>query len=195
MILEKASGKARHSAEVRLDRLSAANRDEKFARRLGTIGRRPSSHLMRLIAIQKWALVLGVLLLGVDAAGAQMVIDPDRAPHALPDRPHPTLPDFSMQQRASIYRSVVASTREHHTVPVPSDRQIVVGTVLLDPAQLEPAPEDVRTQIPASSNYKYAVWKAKCCWSSRISKRWLISSATLSCGTTINSDDQAARHS
>jgi hypothetical protein len=113
---------------------------------------------MRPIAIKKLTLVLGALLLGADAACAQMVIDPDRAPRALPEKPHPTLPDFSMQQRASIYRSVVASTREHNTVPVPSDRQIVVGSTLVDPAQLESAPEDVRTLIPASSNYKYAVW-------------------------------------
>ena len=101
------------------------------------------------------------LSFGADAAYAQVIVDPDRAAHAVPDQPHPTLPDFSMQQRASLYRSVVASTKEHHTVPVPADRQIVVGTVLLDPAQLDPAPEDVRAQIPASNNYKYAVWNSQ----------------------------------
>lgn len=125
----------------------------------GTIYPVQGSCPMRALWISFVPLFVAALLSSAGLTRAQMVIRPDRAAPAPPDLGHPALPGFSMQQRAAIYRSVVALTKEHSTVPLPLGTQVEVGTKLPEATELYPVPDDVRTQIAASSNYEYAVWK------------------------------------
>jgi CubicO group peptidase (beta-lactamase class C family) len=113
---------------------------------------------MRLLSIRIVLLLVDALLSSVIVTRAQGVIEPDRAPHAVPAPRHPALPDFSMQQRAAIYRSVIASMKEHRMAPLPFDTQVELGTILSEAAELYPLPENIRTQIAAANKYKYTVW-------------------------------------
>ena len=113
---------------------------------------------MRLLLIRRVSLLASTLLLNVSIAHAQGITEPDRAPLALRAPRHPTLPDFSMQQRAAIYRSVITSMKEHHTATLPFDTKVEVGTKLPETAEFYPLPDDVRAQITAADKYKYAVW-------------------------------------
>lgn len=98
------------------------------------------------------------LLFNVELAGAQTgVIEPDRAQPELPDTHHPALPQFTMQERASIYAAVMTAMKESPATPVPVDMQVRIGTKLLDTAQVRPLPDAVR-KISAAKNYKCAVW-------------------------------------
>ena len=63
-----------------------------------------------------------------------------------------------MQQRAAIYRSVVAAMKEHRMAALPFDTKVAVGVELPETSELYPLPEDVRTQIAAANKYKYTVW-------------------------------------
>jgi hypothetical protein len=104
-------------------------------------------------------LLVSALLLSASIASAQTgVIEPDRAPLAHPLPRHPALPDFSMQQRVAIYKSVVVSMKEHRRPALPVDLHVDVGTKLPETAELYSLPEDVRTQIAAANKYKYTVW-------------------------------------
>jgi hypothetical protein len=118
------------------------------------------------------ALFVAALLSSASLTRAQMVIQTDRAPPAPPDLGHTALPGFSMQQRAAIYRSVVALTKEHNTVPLRLDTQVEVGTKLPEATELYLVPDDVRMQIAASSNYEYAVWKHQVLLVDPAKKRW-----------------------
>jgi uncharacterized protein DUF1236 len=94
----------------------------------------------------------------VGLASAQTgVIQPDRA-HPEVDTRHPTLPDFTMQQRAIIYRAVVADIKEKGATPLPIDMHIGVGTKLPEAAKLYPLPDAVAKQISAAKKYNFAVW-------------------------------------
>ena len=116
---------------------------------------------MKPLSIPMVPLLAGALLFSVNPSRAQMVIQPDHAPPALPDRKHPALPQFSMEQRATIYRSVIVLTNEHRAVPLPIDTQVEVGRNLPETAELYPVPEAVLTQTGASNKYKYAVWNGQ----------------------------------
>jgi hypothetical protein len=72
-------------------------------------------------------LLVSALLSGATLGRAQ-VIEPDRATVPVPR--HPALPDFSMQQRAAIYKSIIAAMKEHPTAAVPANTQVDVGTTL-----------------------------------------------------------------
>ena len=123
-------------------------------RRSGTICPAQRFNPMRPLWIRIVLLLVSALLSSVSVTCAQ-VIEPDRA--TVPALRHPALPDFSMQQRAAIYKSIIAAMKEHPTVAVPADTQVDVGTTLLETELLRP-PEDIRVQIVAANKYKYAVW-------------------------------------
>ena len=92
----------------------------------------------------------------VGLASAQTgTIQPDRA-HPEVDTRHPTLPEFTMQQRAIIYRAVVTDMKEKSATPLPIDMQIGVGTKLPEAAKLYPLPDAVA--ISAAKRYNFAVW-------------------------------------
>jgi hypothetical protein len=99
-------------------------------------------------------LLVGALLSNVSVTCAQ-VIEPGRA--IVPTLRHPALPDFSMQQRAAIYKSIIAAMKEHPKAAVPADTQVDVGTTLPEIELLRPS-EDIKVQIAAANKYKYAVW-------------------------------------
>jgi hypothetical protein len=123
-------------------------------RRSGTICPAQRFNPMRPLWIRMVLLLVGALLSSVSVTCAQ-VIEPDRA--TVPALRHPALPDFSMQQRAAIYKSIIAAMKEHPTVAVPSDTQVDVGTTLPETELLQ-SPEDMRVQIAAANKYKYAIW-------------------------------------
>lgn len=122
--------------------------------RSGTICPAQRFNPMRPLWIRMVLLLVGALLSSVSVTCAQ-VIEPDRA--TVPALRHPALPDFSMQQRAAIYKSIIAAMKEHPTVAVPSDTQVDVGTTLPE-TELLRLPEDMRVQIAAANKYKYAIW-------------------------------------
>ncbi len=85
------------------------------------------------------------------------VIEPDRAPIPADPR-HPAIADFSMQQRAAIYRAILAATKQHSAAVLPFDAQVTVGGLLPDGAPIVSLPDSIRMQIPAATRYEYAVW-------------------------------------
>ena len=139
-----------------LNRLVALDLKATFVkrRRSRTICPAQRFNPMRPLWIRMVLLLVSALLSSVSVTCAQ-VIEPDRA--TVPALRHPALPDFSMQQRAAIYKSIIAAMKEHPTVAVPGDTQVDVGTTLLETELLRP-PEDIRVQIVAANKYKYAVW-------------------------------------
>jgi uncharacterized protein DUF1236 len=93
----------------------------------------------------------------VGMASAQTgVIEPDRANPEVDTR-HPTLPEFTMPQRAIIYRAVMADIKEKSATPLPIDMQIGVGTKLPEGAKLYPLPDAIGEQISAAKKYNFAV--------------------------------------
>jgi hypothetical protein len=101
--------------------------------------------------------IVGALLLSSGATLAQ-VIEPDRAPHPAADTRHPALPEFSMQQRAAIYRSAIAAMQGRRAAALPVDTQVEVGGKLPATVELYPLPDDLLTEIAGASKYKYTVW-------------------------------------
>jgi hypothetical protein len=138
-----------------LNRSVAFNPEATFVkrRRSGTICPAQRINPVRPLWMRMVLLLVGALLSSVSVTCAQ-VIEPDRA--TVPALRHPALPDFSMQQRAAIYKSIIAAMKEHPTVAVPADTQVDVGTTLQETELLRP-PEDIRVQIAAANRYKYAV--------------------------------------
>jgi hypothetical protein len=122
----------------------------------GTIHRWPSFHNMRR-TIRQSVLVSALLFNGIAAVAQVGVIEPDRAPQPA-DPHHPSIPDFSMQQRAAIYRSVVAAAKEGRAAALPFDTQITIGGVVPNDARLDPLPEEVRDRIVAANKYRYTMW-------------------------------------
>jgi Protein of unknown function (DUF1236) len=133
---------------MRTNRSSARNSAEQCVRVV-------SFHGMRcMIGL---ATAVGIFLMGSAAVAQVGVIQPDRAP--LPADPrHPTIPDFSMQQRAAIYRAVIAALKENRAATLPFDTQIALGGPLPEDARLDPLPDEVRNQIAAANKYRYTVW-------------------------------------
>ncbi len=102
-----------------------------------------------------WAFLLVFQLW--NASYAQVgAIDPHRAAAPIPEVRHPTLPDFSMDQRAAIYKTVVQNSA---STTVPFDLDVTVGTVLPETIAIAPIPEPVATEIPGAKNYSSAVWR------------------------------------
>ena len=99
---------------------------------------------------------VGVWLLS--SAALAQVIEPDRAPHPAADTRHPALPDFSMQQRATIYQSAIAAMQERRAAALPLDIQVEVGGKLPATVELYPLPDDLLTEIAGARKYKYTVW-------------------------------------
>jgi Protein of unknown function (DUF1236) len=83
-------------------------------------------------------------------------IEPYRAPAVTADTRHPALPDFSMQQRAAIFRAIM----EQHSPPtVPFDLEVGIGTILPNAIETHALPAPVLAQIPAAAKYNYAIWR------------------------------------
>ncbi len=83
-------------------------------------------------------------------------VDPFRAPAVAPDARHPALPDFSMRERAAMYRSV---TEQKSPAAVPFDLEVGIGTILPDAIEIRPLPKPILDQIPEAKKYNYAVWR------------------------------------
>ncbi len=103
--------------------------------------------------------IAGLVLSSATTLHAEMVIQPDRAAPATTTPRHPTLPDFSMEQRAEIYRSAIAATKEGNKPAVALETAVDVGTILPEGSELYPLPENIQTQVAAGRKYKYAVWQ------------------------------------
>lgn len=107
--------------------------------------------------VPKIALVAASMASSIAVGGAQTgVITPDREAPEVSGARHPALPGFTMQQRAAIYSAVMQANRPP---ALPLDMQIEIGTKLADSAEVQPLPEAARAQVPAASNYKYALWR------------------------------------
>jgi hypothetical protein len=128
----------------------------------GTFHRWPSFHDMRRM-IRLSVLVSALLFNGVAAVAQVGVIEPDRTPQPA-DPHHPAILDFSMQQRAAIYRSVVAAAKERRAARLPFDTQITIGGVVPNDARLEPLPEEVRDRIAAANNTGTQCGTIRYCW-------------------------------
>ncbi len=95
------------------------------------------------------------LLLSAPAQAQVGAVDPHRAPAVTPDTRHPVLPDFSMRQRAAIFRAV---SEQQSPSKVPFDVQVGIGTILPETTEMGALPAPIAAQIPGSAKYKYAVW-------------------------------------
>ena len=116
---------------------------------------------------------LASLCLAASMAAAQTgVIDPDRvhpglAHSAQPtrdlpgDKAHPALSQFSMQDRAEIYRAVAGAQQNPQQNRSAASPHVEVGAPVPDSVQVQPFPDSLTSRLPAAKAFNYALWNGQ----------------------------------